>query len=464
MPKRKKRNSQKRKSVATLPVLRPNVAGIDIGSRSHLVAGPVPADGSLNVKEFGTTTPDLEALIDWLHEQKVESVAMESTSVYWIPLYELLEHNGIEVLLVNARQISHVPGRKTDVLDCQWIQLLHSCGLLRGSFRPDEAICALRALKRQWSNLVEERTKAVQWMQKALDQMNVQVHRAVSELTGKTGMSIVRAIVDGERDPLKLAEHRDKRCKKSLSEIADHLTGTWREEHVFNLGMALRFYDHIQEMIEAYDNRLIDKIEKLQSPERKEESVPVHPNPKKEKAIRQRGEQEMRTALWRLADVDLARIDGVSSGAAQLIITEIGLDLSNFPNEKKFVAWLRLSPQHGISGGKPLKGKKNSMGATRIATALRMAALSLNRSNTALGAYYRRISRRRGAAVAIFATARKLATLIYRMLRFGQDYVDIGEQAYEDRFKTRRLAALKSSAFSLGYLLVPKKEVIQVSG
>jgi transposase len=461
---RKKSNSRKRKPVASLPVLRPNVAGIDIGSRRHWVAGPVSADGSRNVREFGTTTPQLQELVDWLLEQAVESVAMESTSVYWIPVYELLESHGIEVLLVNARQLSNVPGRKTDVLDCQWIQLLHSCGLLRGSFRPDEAICAVRALKRQWSNLVAERTKAVQWMEKALDQMNVQVHRAVSELTGKTGMSIVRAIVDGERDPLKLAEYRDKRCKRSLDEIAEHLTGNWRKEHLFNLEMALRFYDQIQRMIELYDERMIEEVEYLQPPDRQGETIPPHPNPNKEKVFKLRGDQNMRTALWRLTGVDLTRIDGINVETAQLVVTECGFDLSAFPTEKKFVSWLRAAPRHGITGGKPLKSKKNGMGATRIAGALRMAALSLQRSKSALGAYFRRIARRKGASVAIFATARKLATLIYRMLRYGQDYVDIGEQAFEEQFRVKRLAGLKASATSLGYCLVPIEEAVQVSG
>lgn len=461
---KRQKKSRKKKPVEALPVLRPNVAGIDVGSRSHFVAGPVPDGGGLNVKEFGTTTPRLQELVDWLLAQGVESVAMESTSIYWIPLYEMLESHGIEVLLVNATQVSHVPGRKTDVLDCQWIQLLHSCGLLRGSFRPDEAICALRALKRQWSNLVEERTKAVQWIQKSLDQMNVHVHHAVTELTGKTGMAIVRAIVAGERDPQRLAAHRDKRCKKSPSEIAEYLIGNWRQEHLFNLEMALQFYDHILGMIDSYEAQLLKKITALQPPDRKSESLAAHPNPMKEKVIKLRGDQKMREALWRLTGVDLTRIDGVNSGVAQLVITEIGLDLDAFPSEKKFVSWLRLSPRHSISGGKPLKNKKNSMGSTRIAGVLRMAALSLKASKTALGAYYRKISRRKGASIAIFATARKLATLIFRMLRYGQDYVDIGETAYEEQFLTRRLAALKFNAISLGYRIVPNEEVIQVSG
>ena len=450
---RKNRGSKAR--AQPLPVIRSHVAGIDLGSREHWVCGPAHPDGDPNVRVFGTTTPKLNELTDWLLEQNVESVAMESTGVYWIPVYELLESRGIEVVLVNARELKNVPGRKTDMQDCQWIQRLHSCGLLRGSFRPDEAICALRAIHRQWENLTAERTKAVQWMQKALDQMNVQVHRAVTDITGTTGMAIVRAIVAGERNPQTLAAFRHGRCKKSLDEIAEHLTGTWRQEHLFNLEMAVAFYDSIQAMIATYEARLQREIEALQPPERKDQPPPSHPNPTKEKAIRGRGEQEARQTLWRFAGVDLTCIDGISIKAAQVVLTEIGVDLSAFPSEKNFVSWLRLSPRTPISGGKPLSRQRKGTGATRIAGVLRMSALSLSRSKTALGAYFRRVARSKDGAVAVFATARKLATYIYRMLRYGQEYVDIGEQAYEAQFQDRRLQGLKASAKSLGFTLVP---------
>ncbi len=456
MPRKRKSKSKKVIAATALPILRPDVAGIALGSTEHWVCGPQrQQDTQANVQVFGTTTPQLEQLADWLTEQGVGSVAMESTHVYWIPIYELLESRGFEVLLVNARQISHVPGRKTDMQDCQWLQLLHSCGLLRGSFRPIEAICRLRALQRQCANLVAERTRAVQWMQKALDQMNVQVHRAVSDLTGKTGMAIVRAIIDGERDPARLAELRDCRCRKSLDEIAEHLTGTWRQEHLFNLSMALRFYDEIQDMIASYETRLREEMEALQPPEREAQSMPAHPNPSKEKAIRRRGDQQLRQSLWRLSGFDLTRIDGISSGAAQVVLTEVGLDLNAFPSEKHFVSWLRLAPNCPISGGKQLRKKTKGFGATRVAGVLRMSALSLQRSKTALGAAFRRVARHKGGAVAIFATARKIATLVFRMLRFGQDYLDVGEKAYEARFHQRRLNGLKMSAKSLGYELVP---------
>ncbi|HWU85700.1 MAG TPA: IS110 family transposase [Kofleriaceae bacterium] len=430
------------------------VAGIDVGSTQHWVCGPPRADGEPHIRRFGTTTPDLEALVDWLAAQGVTSAAMESTYVYWIPLYEVLEARGIAPVLVNARQLHNVPGRKTDVQDCQWLQQLHSCGLLRGSFRPVETIARLRALQRQMANLVAERTKCVLWMQKALDQMNVQVHRAVADLTGKTGMAIVRAIVAGERDPLRLAALRDGHCRKPRAEMARHLTGTWREEHLFNLASALRLYDVFDEAIAAYDQRLLAELTALQPEDRREQPVPCHPNATKERAIKWRGDHPGRTLLWRFAGVDLTRIDGISTSAAQVIVTEVGPDVSAFPSEKHFVSWLRLCPRTPISGGKPLKKRPNSLGANRIAGVLRMAASSLQRTKTALGAAFRRIARHKGSAVAVFAIARQLAVLVYRMLRYGQDYVDVGEQAYERRFQTRRLASLQQSAKSLGFTLV----------
>jgi transposase len=446
---------RKTDSAQGLPVLRTDAAGIDVGSMEHWVGCPPKADGNANVQSFGTTTGELERLADWLQSEGIKSVAMESTGVYWIPLYELLESRGFEVLLANAKQLANVPGRKTDMNDCQWLQLLHSCGLLRGSFRPSEEICQLRALMRECSNLIDERGRKVQRMQKALDQMNVQVHRAVTDITGSTGMAIIRAIVAGERDPLVLAGLRDKRCRKSVEQFAEHLRGTWREEHVFNLRTNLELYDKLNEMIETYQRKIAELMQRCEPEDRRNQQPPEHPNRKKAKAIVKRGEEETRQNLWRFSGVDLTRIDAISTGAAMVAVTEVGLDLYRFPTEKHFTSWLRLAPHRPVSGGKVLKKKRNAAGATRLANALRICACCLQRSDTALGAEFRRISRRKGRSVAVFAMARKLATLIYRMLRYGEDYVDQGAEAYEERFKERRVQTLRSTATQFGFELKP---------
>jgi hypothetical protein len=294
-------------------------------------------------------------------------------------------------------------------------------------------------------------------MQKALDQMNVQVHHAVADITGVTGLAIIRSIVAGERDPHQLAQHRDHRCGKSEAQIAEHLTGNWREEHLFNLSSALRLFDHLQEQIAVYEAKLHENLEALQPPDRKDQSVPPHPNKRKEGAIRRKNEQARREALYRFSGVDLLRIDAIGIGAAEVILTEAGPELSAFPTEDQFVSWLRLAPNVPISGGKRLKKKRNATGATRIAGVLRMAAMSLQHSQTALGATYRRTARHKGAGVAVFAIARRLAILVYRMLKYGQDYVDQGEKAYEARFAERRLQGLRISAAALGFSLMPQE-------
>jgi transposase len=450
-PARKKKRKGKRATIATM---RQMVAGIDIGSTEHWVCGPECADGEREVRVFRATTPQLKEMAAWLLERGVESVAMESTYIYWIPVYEVLEAAGLEVVLVNARMLHNVPGRKTDMHDCQWLQMLHSCGLLRGSFRPRDTICRLRALQRQRANLIESRSRVIQWMQKALDQMNVRVHRAVADVTGNTGLAIVRAIVAGERDPHRLAALRDKACKNSVETIAEHLMGTWREEHLFNLAMSLRLFDEMERAIAEYDERLLHEVEALQPDDRRTESVPAHPNPCKERVIRKRGDQALRQALWRFAGADLTTIDGISASSAQVILTEVGSEMTAFPTEKHFVSWLRLCPRTPISGGKPLKKRRNGTGASRVAGALRMAAVTVRRSKTALGAAYRKVARHKGAAVAVFATARKLAHYVYRLLRHGRAYVDIGEIQYEARYRQRRVAALTEAAKELGLILV----------
>ena len=292
-------------------------------------------------------------------------------------------------------------------------------------------------------------------MQKSLDQMNVRVHRAVSDLNGATGKAIVRAIVNGERNPQKLAQLRDPRCRRSEEEIAEELTGHWREDHLFSLSQSLKMYDSIQQRIVAYDQEIMRKLAELDRKTSDDNGVPPVKNPKKAKAIETRGEESMRQALYRMSGVDLTSIDAIGVETVQVVLSEYGPDLSVFPTEKHFVSHITLAPRTAKSGGKPLKKKKRNSASTRVAAALRMAALSQRRSQTALGAYYRNIARRIGADVAVFATARKLAIIIYRLLRWGQPYVDRGAVAYEMQYKQRRIKALSSKAKQLGYQLNP---------
>lgn len=451
--------------VAALPVVRRDVAGVDIGSREHWVAAPQTDPSTPNVRVFGTTTDGLVQLVDWLVSLNVKSVAMESTSVYWIPLFELLEERGLEAVLVNARHLRNVPGRKTDMRDCQWLQVLHSCGLLRGSFRPPDEIARIRAIHRQMGNLVRERTRAVQWMQKALDQMNVQVHRAVTDLTGTTGMAIVRAIVAGERDPSKLAALRDARCAKSEDEVAKYLRGNWRDEHLFNLDSGLRFHDFVAGEIDRYNRSLDEELARIESEDHHDQTPPALPNKVKEKKIARDGQGERRDKLFRATGVDLTRIDGIGVEAATTIINELGTNLKAFPTEHHFVSWLRLCPNTASSAGKPLPSKrKNGMGANRVAAILRMAATTLARSGSALGAYYRSISHRKDGSVAVLATARKLACIVYRALRYGTVYTDAGAEAYERAQTERRLKRLKHAARDLGFDLVKLAEASAVPG
>src|SRR5712691_2671385 len=442
--------------VEGLPVVRPNVAGIDLGSTNHWVCAPKSDGAGREVEQFGATTPELEKMVEWLKERNVESVAMESTGVYWIPPHEILGRHGLEVVLVNTRELARVPGRKkTDRVDCKWIQRLHSCGLLPGSFRPKEQVCMLRTLVRDKGNLVAEAGDWLRRMQKSLDQMNVRVHRAVSDIDGVTGMAILRAIVDGERDARQLAKLRHWRCHKSEEEIAEQLSGHWREDHLFSLRQGLKMYDAIQERITDYEKEILQKLAEMEREECRGQEVPKSKNPQKGRAIRRRGEEPMRQALYRMSGVDLTGIDAIGVETVQVVLSEYGPDLSRFPSEKQFVSHVTLAPHKPTSAGKPVKKKKRNSASTRVAAALRMAASSLRHSETALGAYYRHIARRIGGDVAVFATARKLATIIYRLLRWGQPYVDEGAQAYEQRYRENRIKSLTARAKELGYQLTP---------
>jgi len=449
------KNMNRKRQPQSLHTIHPNAAGIDLGSREHWVAGPPLADGSVNVERFGTTTPELLRLGEWLKQQKVNTVAMESTGVYWVPIFEILDSQGMEVLLANSRQIRNVPGRKTDMIDCQWLQLLHACGLLRGSFRPSDDICRLRALIRERNTMVEQRADWVRRMQKNLDQMNICVHHAVSDITGATGMSIIRAIVAGERNPQVLAELRDRRCKKTKEQIAEELTGNWRPEHLFNLRQALKMYDQLCSVIEDYDKEILNYTNSLQSPDTMGLSAPKPASKSKAKELIKKGQEPMRQALYCMSGKDLTVIDGIGVETSSVVISELGLDFSTFPSEDSFVSYLRLAPNIAISAGKKVFGKQKATTCTRVSEALRMAALTLRNSKTALGAYYRRISWRKGASVAVFATARKLAQYVYRLVRYGQAYVDTGAEAYEERFARRRLNSYTKFLNEMGYKVEP---------
>jgi transposase len=451
----KQNGRQKRGQLAALPVLRPRVAGIDVGSEQHWACAPTVDGTGREIEKFGATTPELIRMANWLKERKVEAVALESTGVYWIPLFEVLEGQGFELLLVDTQQLAQVPGRdkKSDPTDCEWIQRLFACGLLTGAFRPNEDICMLRTLVRDKANLVAASGDWLRRMQKSLDQMNVRVHRAVSDMDGVTGMLILRAIVAGERDAAKLAELRDPRCRKSQEEIAEQLSGHWREDHLFSLKQSLEVWDAIQQSIAKYDTEIAAKLKAMEKQGLPAE-VPEVKNAEKAKAIKKRGEEPMREALYRMSGVDLTSIDAIGVETVQVVLSEYGPDLSRFPTEKQFVSHVTLAPHKPTSGKRALKKKKRSKASTRVGAALRMASLSLRNSATALGAYYRRIARRIGGDVAVFATARKLATLIYRLLRWGQPYVDEGAEAYEARYRADRIAAMKAKAKELGYELV----------
>lgn len=414
-------------------------AGIDIGSRSHFVAIPEGLSEE-SVREFSTFTDDLELLADWLVSCGITTVAMESTGIYWIPVFEILERRGLDVRLVNARHVKNVPGRKSDVSDCQWLQQLHTYGLLRGAFRPQDQVCTLRAYVRQRSTLVRNASAHIQHMQKALAQMNVLLHNVVTDITGVTGMAIIKAILAGERDGYKLAALRDKRCKNDAATIARSLQGNFRPEHLFSLKQAVELYEFYQQQIADCDRQILEQLKSFDAKEHDSAGKPP---------------RSMEEALQKMSGVDLARINGISTNTALKVIAEIGIDMSRWQTAKHFASWLGLCPGSKISGGKVLSSATKPV-ANRAAAALRMAAMTLFKSKSALGAYFRRMRSRLGAPKAITATAHKLARLIYSMLKYGNDFVDAGQQQYEERYKARLLQNLKRKASQLGFDLVEK--------
>lgn len=432
---------------SAITLTHPNAAGIDIGGASHFVAVPADRDDE-PVREFACFTADLHRLADWLDACCVDTVAMESTGVYWIPLYELLDSRGFTVLLVNARHVKNVSGRKSDVLDCQWLQQLMSFGLLRGAFRPAEQVCALRALTRQRTMLLRSQGRFVQHMQKALTQMNMQLANVISDVVGETGQKILRAIVAGERDGLTLAKLKNARIRASEDDIAKSLQGSWRAEHLFALKQALDAFDFCGTQLAECDAQIQAQLQALHV--REDEPAAG----KKRGRARNAPKFDLRTQLFQMCGVDLTRIDGIDVTTALVVVSEVGADMGKFPSDKHFASWLGLCPGTKITGGKVMSGKTKRC-ANRAAQALRLAAAALRSSQSALGAYYRRLCARMDKPKAVTAAAHKLARLIYAMLTHGQEYTDRGQDYFEERYRQRVLHNLTQKAKAMGMQLVP---------
>jgi len=444
-----------------LKVIHPNAAGLDIGS-AEIWAAVVPGCTAEPVRKFGTFTPDLNALADWLTACGVDTVAMESTGVYWIPVYEILEARGLQVHVVNARHVKNVPGRKSDIQDCQWLQGLHSVGLLRGSFRPEGEIVALRAYLRHRAALIEHRAAHIQHMQKALQQMNVQLSQVVSDITGMTGLAIVRAIVAGQRDPQQLAALRQPGCKKSEQQIAKALTGNYRREHLFALQQALALYDFYTVQIATCDTEIEAQFANLKPIS--EDLPPLPPSGKRDSHSKNGPSYDARSYLYRMTGVDLVAISGLNESTVQTIISETGTDMSHFPTEKHFCSWLGLAPHNDISGGKRLRSRTLPSN-NRAGQAFRLAAQSVSRSpNDAFGAYYRRMRARLGAQQAIVATAHKIARAFYHVLKHRTPFHDMGGEEYERRARLRELKNLQKRAAKLGLLVVEKPQPAALAG
>jgi transposase len=432
-----------------LPVIHSRAAGIDIGSRFHVVA--VPADlAEAPVRTFQAFTADLERMADWLVDLGITTVAMESTGVYWIPVYEILETHGLHVVLANARDARAVPGRKTDVNDAQWIQRLHACGLLRASFHPDREIAALRSYLRLRERHLDYAAAHIQHMQKALTHMNLQLHHVVSDVTGVTGMRIIRAIVAGERNPTKLATMRDTRCKSSPEVIQSALVGNYQPEHVFALAQALAMYDAYQVQLEVCDQQIAQSLLRLSQ----QKSPPSEPRPKPRHRTRQPNALnfDVRSLLYQLVGVDLTQIHGIGPYLALRLVAECGTDLSRWRTAHHFTSWLTLAPGCRISGGKVLSAHTRKT-KNRVTAHLRLAAVTIGRTNTALGAFYRRLSARIGKAKAVTATARKIAILFYNAMRFGMAYQDPGADHYEQKYRERVVKGLHRRAAEFGFTL-----------
>ena len=440
------------KKISNLEQMNPNAPGIDLGSREHWVCVP-PDRSDQNVRRFGCFTPDLMAMAHWLIECQVETVAMEATGVYWIPLFQILEAQGLEVKLVNAHYVKTVPGRKTDVNDCQWLQQLHSYGLLSGSFRPSDQVCVLRSYLRQRESLIKNASIHVQRMQKALIQMNLHLHKVISDVTGVTGMKIIKAIVAGQTEPQVLASLKDPRIKSSVADIASALTGDYRSEHIFVLRQELRLYEFYQAEITAIDVEIEQCLASFEA--KTLELPPTRGKKRRKKPTANHPNFDLHQYLYRMAGVDFTLIDGLDALTVQTILSEVGLNPKRFPTVKHFTSWLGLCPGQKITGGK-VKSSQTRPVVNRAANAFRMAAFSLTQSRSALGAFYRRLRSKLGAPKAITATAHKIARLFYRIWTTGKQYSDPGVDYYEQKYQDLMLKKLKQKAEALGLELVPK--------
>lgn len=435
-----------------LPVLHLHAAGIDVGNAEHYVAVP-PGRDPQPVQKFGSFTADLHRMAHWLQRCGIETVVMQATGVYWVALFEVLQSHGFQVQVVNAQHTKNLPGRKTDVQECQWLQKLHTFGLLNASFRPAEEIGVLRSYLRQRENLVAGAGTCVQHMQKALTQMNLQLANVISDITGVTGMAILRAIVDGERDPQRLAALKHKQIHASCEDIARSLEGNWRSELIFVLAQSLELYDFYLAKIQQCDQNIESHLDTLQS------KVDIlncpMPASRHHRKMRKHGPGfDLRQQLYRVAGVDLTQVDGFDVQIVQTIVSEIGTDMNPWPSEHHFASWLGLCPDNHSSGGKVLKRGTRHV-VNRAATALRIAAWNLIRSQSALGAKFRRLRTRLGAPKAITAMAHQLARLVYRMLKFGAAYVDKGIEHYEAKYRLQRMKWLHKQAATFNLQLVP---------
>jgi transposase len=452
MPKRvneKKGPKRKKNWENGLPELNRNAAGIDVGNAEHYAAVPADRDPE-SVRSFGSFTADLHRMAQWLKSCGIETVVMQATGVYWVALHQILEDYGFQVNVVNARHTKTLPGRKTDVLECQWLQKLHTFGLLNNSFRPAAEIRVLRTYLRQRESLVAAASKCIQHMQKTLTQMNVQLANVISDISGATGMAILRAIVAGERDPDKLASRKNRLIRASRAQIAASLEGDWREELLFVLEQSLEIYDVYLGKITKCDQRIEAHLRTIESKLVTDQQL----TPELPRSRKHGPQFDLRNHLHRIAGVDLTKVDGLNVQTVQTIISEVGVDMSRWTTEKNFASWLGLCPDNRVSGGKVLKRGTRQV-VNRAATAFRLAAWNLIRSQSALGANFRRLRSKLGAPKAVTAMAHKLARLVYRMLKFGAEYIDKGMEAYESRYRQRQTKWLTKQAAALNLQLIP---------